>query len=303
MTLSFDNSKDLKFVFTLGTGNFGSSSSGNTVTLQGFRAVVDIDKAGGAMMGTLRASIFGVKQSEMNSLTTIQWQPLAFIPNTVQIFAVDGDQTTLVFVGNIVNAWANYDNMPDVYLSIRAQAAYFSALQPITPTAFSGPTDAVSLMQIVIGKINASINSGQPVYTFENNGVPFTPIKNPYYANTGLEQLKDIARDNNIWLYVDNTIIAITPVNQPRIKFVPIISQTSGLKGYPTFDGVGVKFQMLFSPSVTFGGSVQILSPETPRAEGPWIVTSLSLKLESAKPNGSWLMDIRGSKTGLALSS
>lgn len=302
MTQSFTNPKDLKFVINLGTGHFGSSSA-NTITLQGFRAVADIDKAGGMMMGTLRASIFGVKQSDINSITTVQWQPLAFIPNTIQVFAIDGDQSTLVFTGNIINAWGNYDNMPDVYLNIQAQAAYFSQLQPITPTAFSGSVDAVSLMQTVIGKINASVSSTQSIYTLENNGVPQTPIVNPYFANTGLEQLKDIARAAGIWMYIDNTIIAITPLNQPRNKPIPIISKTTGLRGYPTFDGVGVKFQMLFSPSVTFGGSVQIQSPEIPRAEGIWIATLIALKLESNKPNGAWIMDIRGTKTGLALAS
>jgi len=253
------------------------------------------------MMGTLRASIFGVSQSDMNSATTIQWNPLAYIPNTIQVFAIDGKQSTLVFSGNIINSWANYDNMPDVYLSIQAQAAYFSQVNPITPTAFSGSVGAVNLMQTVIGKINATINSTQSTYTLENNGVGFIPISNPYHANTGFEQLKEIAKMAGIWMYVDNTVIAITPPNQARSKSIPLVSKTTGLKGYPTFDGVGVKFQMLFSPSVTFGGSVQIQSPETPRAQGTWIVTSMGLKLESNKPNGSWLMDIRGTSTNLAL--
>jgi len=299
---SFDNPKGLKFVINLGTGNFGSSSA-NTITLQGFRASVDIDKAGGMMMGTLRAQIFGVSQSDMNSITTIQWQPLAYIPNTVQVFAIDGQQSTLVFTGNIINAWANYDNMPDVYLSIQAQAAYFSQLQPLTPTAFSGPVDAVSLMQTVIGKINASISSGAATYTLENNGVGQIPIVNPYFANTGLEQLKDIARAAGVWLYIDNTIVAITPLNQARSKPATTVSKASGLRDYPTFDGVGVKFQCLFNPSVTFGGPVIVVSPQTPRAAGLWIATSIGLRLESAKPNGSWFMDVRGTKTGLALAS
>src|ERR1700743_2265821 len=117
MPTSFSNPKDLKFVINLGTGSFGSSNA-NTITLQGFRATVDIDKAGGAMMGTLRATIFGIKQSDINSITTIQWQPQKLIPNTVQVFAIDGTQSTLVFSGNIVTAWGNYDNMPDVYLNI-----------------------------------------------------------------------------------------------------------------------------------------------------------------------------------------
>ena len=35
----------------VGTGKFGSSNN-DVVTLQGFRAIADIDKAGGMMMGT-----------------------------------------------------------------------------------------------------------------------------------------------------------------------------------------------------------------------------------------------------------
>ena len=48
---SFENKKALRFVITLGTGKFGSSNN-DTITLQGFRASADIDKAGGMMMGT-----------------------------------------------------------------------------------------------------------------------------------------------------------------------------------------------------------------------------------------------------------
>jgi hypothetical protein len=74
---SFTNKKDLKFIITLGTGTFGSSSN-NTITLQGYRASVNIDKAGGMMMGTLKAQIYGVSQSDMTSITTLQWHPKAF---------------------------------------------------------------------------------------------------------------------------------------------------------------------------------------------------------------------------------
>jgi hypothetical protein len=65
MSTSFQNKKALRFIITLGTGKFGSSNN-NQITLQGFRATVDIDKAGGTQMGTLKAQIFGVSQSDMN---------------------------------------------------------------------------------------------------------------------------------------------------------------------------------------------------------------------------------------------
>ena len=73
MTTSFENKKELRFIITLGTGKFGSSSN-NQIRLEGFRATVEIDKAGGMMMGTLRAQIYGVQQTDMNSITTLQWK-------------------------------------------------------------------------------------------------------------------------------------------------------------------------------------------------------------------------------------
>jgi hypothetical protein len=79
---SFSNKKALRFVITLGTGKFGSSNN-DRVTLQGFRAIADIDKAGGMMMGTLKAKIYGVKQADMNSITTLQWKRQTWIQNTV----------------------------------------------------------------------------------------------------------------------------------------------------------------------------------------------------------------------------
>jgi hypothetical protein len=45
---SFTNKKALKFVITLGTGSFGSSAN-NQITLQGFRAIVSIDRGGGEL--------------------------------------------------------------------------------------------------------------------------------------------------------------------------------------------------------------------------------------------------------------
>jgi len=292
MPTSFANKKELRFLITLGTGKFGSSNN-NQITLQGFRAVVDIDKAGGMMMGTLRAQIFGVSQSDMNAITTLQWKPKAFIPNTVQVFAIDGNQETLVFSGNIVNAWGNYRTMPNVFLMIQAQAAYFNQLQAVAPTSFKGPIDVVAAMSQLAGNMGL---------TFENNGVSGVILQNQYLPNTYLEQAKTLAQAAGIWLYVDGDILAITPQNQPRKKPIPLISAETGLDGYPTFDGVGVNFTALFNPSLVFGGSFE-LKTSIPQAAGVWIATTIAYKLESEKPDGSWFAMIRGTKTGLAVVS
>lgn len=288
---SFTNKKELRFIVTLGKGTFGSSGV-NQVTLEGYRASVVVDKAGGAQMSTLRAQIWGVSQADMNSITTLQWKPGDQISNTVEVYAIDGAQQTLVFSGYIVNAWGNYQSMPAVFLEIQAQHAYLGQLTPVAPRSYKGQIDVASVMS----QIAASLG-----FTFENNGVT-TQLSNTYLANTGVEQAKALARAAGISLYMDDLVLAITPANTPRGGTIPQISSTTGMMGYPTFDGIGVTIKSLFNPSVKFGGSIQVLS-SIPQAAGQWIVVSLSYRLESEKDRGAWEMTMRGNKNGLAIVS
>src|SRR5579862_757326 len=261
---SFSNKKELMFVITLGTGTFGSSSN-NQIMLRGYRASVAIDKAGGQMMSTLRAQIYGVSQADMNSVTTLRWKPRSLILTTISVYAIDGNQQTLIFQGNIVNAWANYQNQPDVLLEIQAQAAYFNQLQPVSPLSYKGQIDVSTIM----GQIASNMG-----YAFENNGVT-TQLSNAYLPGTSIDQAKSLARAAGIDMYLDDNILAITPPDSPRAGLVPQISPQSGLIGYPTFDGTGVNFQILFNPAVRFGGSIQVVT-SIPQAAGTWIVTSIA---------------------------
>lgn len=291
MPKSFENKKALKFVITLGTGKFGSSNN-NQVTLQGLRAIVDIDKAGGVQMSTLHAKILGVSQSDMNSAVTLQWQPDTQMKNTVQVTTIDGIQETLVYGGYIVNAWGDYKGMPDVFLYIQAQSAYAAQLQAVPPRSYKGKVDVASVM----GQIASSLG-----YALENNGVT-TQLSNVYLANTGLEQAKELARAAGCWIYVEDEkkIIAITPPNVARGSQIPLISKDTGLVGYPTFDAMGVNFQTLFNPAITFGGAFK-LTTDLKQAAGQWIVTSLSHRLESERPGGAWFSTVRGNKSGSAI--
>ena len=286
---SFDSKKELRFVITLGTGKFGSSNNDQMI-LQGFRAVAEIDKAGGMMMGTLRAKIYGVSQADMNSATTLQWKPGSLIPNTVEVYAIDGTAETLVFAGNIVNAWGDYQSMPDVYLHIQAQSAFYNQLKAVPPRIFKVQIDVSSVMSQIARDLG---------YTFENNGVK-TQLSDIYLPNTGMEQAKDLAKAAGCDLYLDDKILAITPPNVPRKGLIPLISKDTGLIGYPTYDGVGVNFQTLFDPSITFGGSIY-LSTDILQAEGEWIVTSVAHRLEAEKPGGAWFSTVRGNANGLAV--
>lgn len=287
---SFSNKKSLLTRIILGTSSFDEAGN-NTITLEGFRTVAEIDKAGGVQMSTLRAKIYGVKQNDMNAITTLTWRPRSLIPNRIEIYAIDGAAQTLVFAGNIVNAWGDYNAMPDVYLHIQAQAAFFAQIKAVPPRSYNGQIDIATVAKQIAQDMGLA---------FENTGVNIQ-LNTIYLSNTNLEQLKELVQTANVALYIDDKTLAITPLNVPRKGLVPLISRETGLIGYPTFDKVGVNFQTLFNPAVTFGGAVN-LKTDLDQANGQWVVTSMSHRLESEKPGGAWFSNLRGTVNELAIS-
>lgn len=267
---------------------FGSSAA-NQITLSGFRASVTVDKGGGQMFGTLRAQIYGVSASDMNSITTLQYQALTTTRNTISVHATDGDQDTLIFTGNIVNAWPVYQSLPDVYLQIEAQMAFLNQLTPVAPSSFKGSADAAVIMNQLANTMG---------YTFENNGVS-VQLSNVYLPGTGTDQAKKLADMAGIVWGIDNNILWIANKNGDRGGTIPQISASSGLNGYPTPDGQGfINFQTLFNPAIRFLGRIQLIS-SIPKANAQWIVTSVAHRLECEKPGGAWFSQIRGNTNGL----
>ena len=279
---SFDNKKELRFVITLGNGQTFQGGSSNQITLEGYRAIVDIDRGGGMMAGTLSAQIYGVSQSDMNACVTYPYQPQrladGYVFSNIQVFAIDGAQETLIFTGIVQTAWGNYLSQPDVFLEIVGQSLYAEQLTPAPPTSFNGPFDVATAM----GQFAATMG-----LTFENNGVS-VQLKDKYFAGTTLDQVKSLKNMANVDLYIDPPVLAITPPNTARGQTgAPIISAQTGMIGYPTFNSQGVTVRTLFNPAVKFGGTVQIQS-DIPNATGTFIVRGLAYKLESEKPGGAW---------------
>jgi hypothetical protein len=290
-TQSFENVKDLQFMITLGVGTFGSSDA-NQVTLQGLRATVLVNNGGGNMYAELTAQIYGVSQQDMAQITTIAYYNQSVLKNTIYVFAVDGDQTTQIFEGNIFNAWGNYSNQPDVFLEIQARAGLINSLQPIPASSYKGNVDAGAVM----GSLASTMG-----YGFESNLSAPAPLSNPSLPGTAMDQAASIAKAAGIWWGIDNGTLWITAPNQPRMQSssVPVISPQTGLSGYPTFDGYGVNFRCLFNAGIKFMGQVSVVS-SIPKATATWLVTGVNHHLQSNTPGGAWFTDVRANFSGLA---
>lgn len=276
----------LRATITLGIGTFGSTNS-NVVQFQDLRIVADIDKAGGMALGTARIRVYGLSQSIMNQLTTLSWKVLTFTRNTIDLEAGDGDVMTLVFSGQILNAWADYSAQPDVYLLIEAQTGGFDQVVPVSPLSYRGSTSAAIVAQQLAQQMGVA---------FENNGVA-VQLANPYFPGSAIEQLRALSKAAGFNFFLDDKTLAICPKGTPRSGQIPEIGPTSGLRGYPTFDRMGINLSTLFNPGVVFGSQIKVVTSVTP-AQGVWQVYSMAHHLESIRPGGPWFTDIHATEPG-----
>ncbi len=296
---SFRNTKDLRFVFTLGSWMTPFAQNGNqynTITVQGLRATVNIENAGCQMMGTLNAAIYGLPLDHINKLTSLQWKvPVLAAPGgtfsmyAIQVYAIDGQQETLLFNGEVLNAWGDFSGMPQVALFVQAFVGYSALVNPVSPLSISANPTVGTVMQQIAQTMGYSFNGNSASGQLLNQ----TVAKGSYFGNTALEQARSMQYAYRFWMYIDGTTnpptLAVVPWGQARQSFtaVPLISPETGLIGYPLFNSSGVTFECYYTPNLVFGGQVQI-SSSVAQANAVWTVVSMSHQLSSQLDGGPW---------------
>ena len=278
--LSFQNKKGLRFVITLGSEKFDDKEA-DQIVIEGFRASAVCENSGWVQMGQLRSEIFGLRQADMNKITSYPLSIGRQISNTIVVYAIDGTQESVVFAGNIVKAWPDYSRMPDVSLRIEAQAAMSAALKTVKPRSFKGSIDVAEVMRQIANSMG---------YAFENSGVN-VKLTDVYLANTDLEQARELAKMAGIAMNIERNILSIWPLGSYRNAVIPLISPETGLVGYPAFDGTYVRFDCLYNPTLITGGLIKVES-DNKNAVGQWQILKIGHHLESEKPGGAWFSSV-----------
>lgn len=286
---SFTNKKKLRYVLTLSQGTFGSSDN-NRVVIEGFRSTCDVAMAGLQQMGVASIRIFGLSQATMNSATMLNFNPDRPASNQIQVYAIDGGVESLVFSGLIFNAWGDYQNMPDVCLTIQANMGLTAALMASPPRSFKAGVDASSLFGVIARSAG---------YSFEDSGVQVT-LPKIYLSSSPREQMIKLAEIANIDWGIDGQTVWIAPKGTGRNGVVQELSKETGLIGYPTFDSYGINFRMLYSPTLRQGGKIKVVS-DIKQASGEFIVASFNHSLTSEMPNGAWFSTVRANTLGYAI--
>lgn len=289
----------LSATFVLANGTFAESGT-DTLTLAGLKMSARVYKAQALSGCRLDLDIFGMTFSQMNDLSTLGMQIRFLSGNQITLKAGDAvnGANSVVFNGIILDAYANFDDMPNVVFSIRANSIGGATIFPAQPTSYPGPTVSVATA------FNALATAGG--FSFENNGVT-AMISGPLYLYGSLaDQMNALAEKANISWAIDDTTVAIWPKDGSRTtNQTPLINQSSGLIGWPGYTTSGILLKTLFNPAIKFQGSIQVQStlftqaqaalgnkpPEAANffpANGIWAVSELDHYLDTKTIGGDW---------------
>ena len=158
--------KILNIKITLLNQNFESTGT-NNIELEGFRSSVLIERAGGVQLGSAKLKIYGLPQADMDQITTIPYTLDNQNKKIIEIVAKDEDESfnTLIFKGDVIQAWGAYQQMPNVYLHIEAVNNYYNLMDRFPISSYKGGVPVATVIEDIANNLGLH---------FVNNGVDAT---------------------------------------------------------------------------------------------------------------------------------
>jgi hypothetical protein len=267
--------KTIRTTIILSEGEF--EDGGNTKSIEGLATTVEVEKNGLPEKNTAKVAISNLKMSDMEKMTFLAFRPLQKRKNKIVIEAgVQGQELGMVFKGDIISAFPDFNSAPDVPFQIEAMAAGWSYQIAESPTSIQGEEDVAKLMEQF---------AKQAGFSFVNNNVSAT-VQNTTFTGSPVQKAQQLAHEVNIELLIDDENFTIQNWGEPRGDAV-LLGANSGLIGYPTFTQDGVEGRSFYNPKLRLGGQIKLQSI-VPKANGYWKLTKLSHSLSAYTTSTQW---------------
>lgn len=270
-----------------GQQTFQGTGGANTVTIENLRMSARLSHAGGPSDGMMGLTVYGLKLSTMNQLSTLGMQINLIPKNAIVLEAGEDDgnggiaNASTVFVGYILAAYGDFNAMPNVAFHITAQCGLPLSVIPAQASSYKGSVDVATIMSSLATQMGLK---------FENSGVQ-TKLSNQYLSGSYRTQAQSCAVAAGISWTIEKGILAIWPKNGSRNGQIPLVSKSTGMKGSPTYTAYGIAIETLYNPSIGFGGKIKVES-FLPAACGEWAVYSLDHALDCELPDGAWFSTV-----------
>lgn len=267
--------RKVKIDFNINEDQFSNGT--NTLSVEGLRCIASINNINGYSQGELSLRIYGMPIADMNRLTNLG--KLYMASRNYQVTVSAGDDVsglTTIFTGTIYQARIIYDQ-PNVCLEVESTAAFFQKLTPGNPFSAKGSV-----------KLSDAVRSMLPNgYTLVDNQNVTAVINNPYYSDSGIQQIKQICADAGINCDIRNNTVYIWPAGGSIDNNPVSVSPENGLIAYPTYQPNGITIETEFNPNIVNGKKINLKS-DAVGTTGEWIAVVVNHQVSSELPGGPW---------------
>ncbi|EGG5743623.1 hypothetical protein HJ769_004284 [Salmonella enterica] len=267
--------RDITVEFTLSDGRTFDNGKGNILTIPGAKCFATVTVYGGTAGTQITLYIWGLSPAHMADLSyRVVWRPAQSTANEMRVRA--GGR--LIFEGDITDAYADYNQAPDIPLILTGQVSF--NLRNQTAADFSAKGD------VPVADIIRALASSAGL-KFENQGVSRS-LSNPHFSGNLVQQMLDAASaaDINIDLG-DAEKVTIWPKDKALDIPAVHISPDHGLIGYPVYTMTGLSATTIFCPDLFIGRRVHLES-SLPNVTGDYQLTGVIHTITSRTVGGPW---------------
>ncbi|EAV3692808.1 hypothetical protein K4999_000717 [Salmonella enterica] len=267
--------RDITVEFTLSDGRTFDNGGGNVLTLPGAKCFATITVYGGTAGTQITLYIWGLSPAHMADLSYRGvWRPAQSRTNKMRVMA----NGRLIFEGDITDAYADYNQAPDIPLILTGQVNF--NLRNQTAADFSAKGD------VPVADIIRALASSAGL-KFENQGVSRS-LSNPHFSGNVIQQMLDAASAADINIDPgDAEKVTIWPKGEKR-NIPPLhISPDHGLIGYPVYTMTGLSATTIFCPDLFIGRQVH-LGSSLPNVTGDYQLTGVIHTITSRTVGGPW---------------
>ncbi|EMX5813341.1 hypothetical protein AAHF61_001494 [Salmonella enterica] len=267
--------RDITVEFTLSDGRTFDNGGGNVLTLPGAKCFATIAVYGATAGTQITLYIWGLSPAHMADLSYRGvWRPAQSRTNKMRVMA----NGRLIFEGDITDAYADYNQAPDIPLILTGQVNF--NLRNQTAADFSAKGD------VPVADIIRALASSAGL-KFENQGVSRS-LSNPHFSGNVIQQMLDAASAADINIDTgDAEKVTIWPKGEKR-NIPPLhISPDHGLIGYPVYTMTGLSATTIFCPDLFIGRQVHLES-SLPNVTGDYQLTGVIHTITSRTVGGPW---------------
>lgn len=269
--------KDIRVIFQLGAGSF--SAGGNTKIVSGLACSFNIEQVAAPDFCKAQGKIYNMNIDDIAKLTTLSFEPLAVEKrNIIKIETTDNNiDYTTVFIGEIENAFGDFNAAPDIALNINAMSGTYAMKLPASPLSAKGSTPVKDLLNKLVT---------QAGYKLETDIT--ASVNNIYLQGSLMQQIYSVARAIGAKVIIDNDVLRVMKKDESLKNGTVLINAGSGLIGYPTFSNQGIILSCEYNPLIKQQGLIQVESV-VPKSTGTWRVIKLNHIIAANMPaGGDW---------------